>query len=92
MAYILKINPTTGKLDLVNDASGGSTLEQETPTGTVNDSNLSFDVANEPLFINVNGSMYPVGAGAFASYSAPTITLAYPVGTGGFIRSYYQTA
>jgi hypothetical protein len=68
--------------------SGG--LQKETPSGTINDSNVTFTVANEPFFINVNGGIYEVGDGIYLSYSSGTITLAAPVGTGGFIKSYYQ--
>lgn len=74
----------------VNASGGsGSGLNKETPTGTVDDSNTSFTVSNEPFFINVNGAIYEVGDGLYASYVAGTITLSSPVGTGGFIKSYY---
>lgn len=69
---------------------GGATLTKQTVTGTVDDSNTTFTVAIEPLYIVVNGSQYSEGEGAYTSYSAGTITLAYPVGTGGFITSYYN--
>lgn len=68
--------------------SGGG-LTKETPVGTINDVNVTFTVSNQPFFINVNGAIYEVGDGAYASYVAGTITLNYPVGTGGFIKSYY---
>lgn len=67
--------------------AGGLTIE--TPTGAVDDSNLTFTVANEPEYIVVNGSHYVEGTGTYVSYVAGTITLSFPVGTGGFIRSYY---
>ncbi len=72
-----------------SSSSPGSSLSKETPTGVINDVNVTFTVSNEPFFINVNGAIYNVGDGAYATYSGGTITLAYPVGTGGFIRSYY---
>lgn len=68
---------------------GGSGLTKETPAGAIDNSNVTFTVTNEPFFINVNGAIYEVGDGAYSSYVAGTITLAYPVGTGGFIKSYY---
>lgn len=71
-------------------AGGGSSLSVEEPDGTVDDVNLEFTVENEPLYIVVNGAQYFVGTGAYQSYDAGVITLAYPVGTGGFIRSVYQ--
>lgn len=71
-------------------SGGGGSLAVETPTGTVNDSNTSFAVENEPAYIVINGMMYVEGTGLYTSYSAGTITLSSPVGTGGFIRSFYN--
>jgi len=73
-----------------SSTSAGSTMQSETPTGSVDDSNLTFTVGNEPFFINVNGAIYKVGEGIYDSYAGGTITLLFPVGTGGFIRSFYQ--
>lgn len=65
----------------------GTGISIETPTGTVDDSNVDFTVSNEPKYIVVNGAQYFSGAGY--TYLAGTITLDNPVGTGGFIRSVY---
>lgn len=65
----------------------GSGISVETPTGTVDDSNVTFTVSNEPKYIVVNGAQYFAGAGY--SYAGGTITLDNPVGTGGVIRSIY---
>lgn len=65
----------------------GTGISIETPTGTVDDSNVDFTVTNEPKYIVVNGAQYFSGAGY--TYLAGTITLNNPVGTGGFIRSVY---
>lgn len=65
----------------------GTGITVENPTGTVDDSNVSFTVSNEPKYIVVNGAQYFSGAGY--TYLAGTITLDNPVGTGGFIRSVY---
>ena len=65
----------------------GTGISIETPTGTVDDSNVDFTVTNEPKYIVVNGAQYFAGAGY--TYLAGTITLDYPIGTGGFIRSVY---
>lgn len=65
----------------------GTGISIETPTGTVDDSNVAFIVTNEPKYIVVNGAQYFSGAGY--TYLAGTITLDNPVGTGGFIRSVY---
>ena len=72
-------------------SSSGSTLTAETPTGTVDDSNQTFTVAHTPLYIVVNGGQYTAGQGIFASYVAPTITLNAPVGSTGFIQSFYNS-
>lgn len=72
-------------------STSGSSLKQETPTGTVDDSNTTFTVAHEPFYINVNGADYFVGTGSYTSYAAGTITLSSAVGLGGFIRSIYQS-
>lgn len=84
------INSLTGRLLVDSGGSAGSTLTVETPTGTVDDSNVTFTVAHTPLFIVVNGGIYVAGTGIYTSYVAGTITLASPVGTGGFIRSFYN--
>lgn len=80
--------------DAVNDATivtiqGGGGATYEAPTGTVDDTNTSFTVLNEPLYIVINGNSYRVGHGLYASYSSGTITLTSPIGTGGFIESWY---
>lgn len=81
--------------DAGNDATkvtinaGAGSLSVETPVGLVNDSNTSFTVSNEPVFIVVNGLTYAEGTGLYTSYVAGTITLSGAIGTGGFIRSFY---
>lgn len=67
----------------------GGTLAFETPIGAIDDSNVTFTVVHDPLFIIVNGAAYTAGTGTFAAYVAPTITLTAPVGVGGFILSAY---
>jgi hypothetical protein len=86
-----KFNPFTGKLDQVNPtgSSAPSSLSVETPAGAKDDANTSFTVANAPVFIVVNGGAYTVGTGIYTSYGAGTIALSTPVGTGGFIISFY---
>ena len=76
------------RVNITFDAAGGS-LNFETPTGAVDDSNTSFTVANEPKLLNINGAVYTEGVGIYTSYVAGTITLSSPVGTGGFIISIY---
>lgn len=72
-------------------STGGSTLTVETPVGIVDDSNVTFIVTHEPIYIVVNGAQYNVGTGTYQSYVTGTITLTSPVGIGGFIRSYYNS-
>lgn len=78
-----------GVVTVTLNSGAGGTLNSEVPVGTVNDTNKTFTVSNTPAYIVVNGLAYQAGEGIFTSYSAPTITLNTPVGTGGFIRSYY---
>jgi len=69
-------------------ASGsGGGFNTETPTGAVDDTNVTFTVLNTPNSVVVNGNLYFNGAGF--TYAAGTITLNAPVGVGGFIRSIY---
>ena len=73
----------------IADVSIGLALSFETPVGTIDNANMTFTVSHTPTFIIVNGLVYTAGTGIFSSYSAPTITLSTPVGTGGFILSAY---
>lgn len=91
MATFYKFNVFTSNFDLVETGGGsGSTLTQETPVGTVDDSNVTFTVTNTPLYLVVNGGQYAAGQGMYASFLAGTITLSAPVGSTGFITSYYN--
>ncbi len=74
-----------------SSSASGSTLTSETPTGAIDDSNVTFTVVHQPLYIIVNGAQYTVGTGLYASYLAGTITLTSAVGTGGFITSFYNS-
>lgn len=82
---------TGGFIQSWYNATGTAQLTPETPSGTINDSNVTFTVSHEPLYIDVNGAQYRVGQGIYASYLAGTITLSSPVGTGGFITSWYNS-
>jgi len=72
-----------------NGGGGGTNLDFETPTGTVDDSNVTFTVANTPLYLVINGAQY--FEGVHYTLATLTITLNNPVGTGGFIRSAFGT-
>lgn len=90
-----QIDQLTGRV-LVDVSGGGSTLTQETPTGTVNSSNNVFTVLNTPIFIVVDGMTRPlvnnindINGNGF-TYSAGTITVNSLVPPTSFIRSYYN--
>lgn len=70
-------------------STAGMTITSETPTGAIDDSNVTFTVTHTPLYIVVNGAQYTAGTGTFTSYAAGTITLSAAVGVGGFIMSWY---
>lgn len=72
-------NPITHRL-LVDSSggAGGTGLQFEVPTGTVNGSNVSFTVANTPKYISIDGVIKRATDSAgntHYSYSAPTITI-----------------
>lgn len=57
-----------------------------TVSGVIDDSNTVFTSASQPTLLNINGAFYQKTGGAITwSYSAGTITLSSPVGTGGSI-------
>ncbi len=57
-----------------------------TITGAIDDSNVTFTAASEPLLLNINGAFYQKTGGAYTwTYVAGTITLNNPVGTSGTI-------
>jgi hypothetical protein len=67
-------------------ASG--TVTSETPVGTIDNSNVTFTVGHQPVFIVVNGSTMFSGGGY--TYSGGTLTLDSPVGTGGSLYSLHN--
>lgn len=77
------------QIDELNAATATS-IEFETPTGTVNDTNVTFTATQTPIYIIQNGLQYFEDAGY--TLSGLTITLTTPVGTGGFIRSAYNAS
>lgn len=68
----------TGRRATVTLPTGGSGsgVTVETPTGTVNSSNDTFSVSDEPQWVVSDGITYFAGAGY--SYSAPNITMDIP--------------
>lgn len=76
-------------MELVQPGGGGGGTEWETPVGDVDGINTTFLVANDPLYVVIDGIVKFEGLGY--SYSAPTITtdsLNPPV---YYIRSFYNT-
>lgn len=73
---------------VITATGSGSTQTIEVPTGTVDDSNQDFVFTEKPFIIVVNGGTYRDTAGW--SWSSPTATLDFPVGTGGDIFGIMQ--
>lgn len=79
-----------GSLITVNIPGGSSgSYTILSATGTIDDSNTSFTFADTPTVIVINGASYNAGAqvGGVAAWTIVglTVTLAFPVGTGGSI-------
>lgn len=67
--------------------SGGTEVKRETPSGTINGSNVTFTLANTPIAgseeVFVNGSLLDAGSGNDYTISGDTITFATaPIGGG----------
>lgn len=77
----------SGNVALDSELGAGAGIGFETPSGTVDDSNVTFTVANVPLFIIINGVIYFENLGY--TRSSLTLTLSFPAGTGSWIRSAY---
>ncbi len=73
-----------GRNDITISATGGSgSFSVLAATGTVDDSNTSFTFASEPALVVVNGQSYRDGHGC--TIAGTSVTLDFPVGTGGDI-------
>lgn len=66
---------------------GGAGVTAETPSGTVDGSNATFTVSNEPSFVIIDGMFRVSGFGY--TYSGGTITVDPLTPPTSFIRSYY---
>ncbi len=91
-----QIDQVTGRILVDVAGGGGSTLVQETPTGTVDGSNTTFATPNTPVFIVVDGMTRPrvtdindINGNGF-TYNAGTITVNPLVPPVSFIRDYYN--
>ncbi len=81
---VLRWNTSLQKWTPGTVSSGGGASVEE-PTGTIDGSNVTFTVSNDPLYVVADGLMYFSGAGY--SYGAGTITMDSPPFS--FIRSFY---
>jgi len=81
----IKIDPATGRV-LVS-VIGGTSINVETPTGTVNGVNTTFTVSNAPTFVIIDGMVRFSGFGY--TYSLGTITVDPLIPPTSFIRSIY---
>ena len=80
---VLAYNSTTGLWEAVNQSGGGGSVTVETPSGSVNSSNVTFTVTAEPKWIVSDGITYFSGAG----YSLVTLTVTMDVAPSSFIRA-----
>lgn len=93
-----KFNPFTGTLDIVNTTGGGgggnNFSVNEKPSGTINDSNVTFTLAHTPIVgtvsVYVNRLRLDLPTLVEYSITGTTITLVNPVGSGGSIIVDYQ--
>ena|SRR3990167_3506777 len=88
---VLWADPTTHRL-LV---SGSSFADQETPTGTINGTNVTFTLANTPspagsLQLFLNGVIMERGAGKDYTTSTVTITFATAPQTSSILLAWYR--
>lgn len=92
----IAISNTVNGNKQITATGSGAALTQETPTGTVNGSNVTFTVLHTPVYIIVDGLIRPlvanianIGGNGF-TYSAPTVTVGALVPPVEYIRSYYN--
>lgn len=75
--------------DKVINATGGSGITVLAATGTIDDTNTIFTFTSEPTIVVINGASYAatstVGGTLAWTNVGTTVTLAFPVGTGGSI-------
>lgn len=72
---------------VISSTASGSGISVETPTGTVDGSNTTFTVLNEPRFVIIDGMFRVSGFGY--TYLAGTIEVDSAAPPVQFIRSYY---
>lgn len=97
MTLQLVYNPFTNNFDWINGGgTGGATLTEETPAGTVDGSNTIFTVVNTPIYIVVDGltrilvsDINDLNGNGF-TFSSGTIIVNPNVPPTSFIRSYFN--
>lgn len=82
---VLKWNSTSERWVPGTDNTGGGGSSIETPTGTVDGSNVTFTVTETPLYIVADGITYFEGAG----YSLAGLTITMDSKPFSYIRSFY---
>jgi len=93
-AYVTEINFSTGitpvysgngRVTVTASGGGGGGFSIETPTGSVNGSNVTFTVTQTPVYIVSDGATYFDGAG----YTVAGLTVTMTVAPTSFIRNFY---
>lgn len=80
----------------IADLGGGSIvfIDKETPSGSINSSNVTFTLANTPIsgseHVFLNGILYESGGGNDYTISAATITFAVAPSTGDKMKVTYR--
>lgn len=70
-------------------APSGGGLTEVAVTGTIDDSNDTFTCTTEPTYVVINGVWYKDTGGVYTwSWSANTLTLSGPIGTGSVIWAF----
>lgn len=72
-------------LSVVGGGGGGSAYSIETPSGSVNGSNVTFTVTQTPVYLVSDGATYFDGAG----YTIVGLTVTMTVAPTSFIRNFY---
>jgi hypothetical protein len=88
--YKMILAATKKMIDDIEDAIEDTGTTDEAPiSGSVDDSNLVFQFSAQPRYVVINGAQYRLGSTTGGNpvwtWSAPNVTLAFPVGTGGDI-------
>lgn len=92
----------TGNVTVTDDGMGGvvvdvlgggtgSTLNFETPAGTIDGTNVTFTVVHNPVYVVLNGATYFEGDGYTYVSLTKTITMLVTPEPGSTLRSAYES-